>query len=157
MTMWEKISSAATGISAFAAMIAAVVAMKQATKADEQYQILMEEYLPNMERMLDSMSDYDHKEMQLRPRVQSREWGALYVDDLWETPEIKAFGMTEDEYLKWIKSRIDLAFLVSSPCYDESECEFIRIEWHRSFRLDAENRLRRTTIVEPKPVMATDN
>ena len=157
MTIWEKISSAVTGISAFAAMIAAVVAMKQATKADEQYQILMEEYLPNMERMLDSMSDYDDKEMQLRPRVQSREWGALYVDELWETPEIKAFGMTEDEYLKWIKSRIDLAFLVSSPCYDESECKFIRIEWNRSFRLDAENRLRRTTIVEPKPVMATDN
>ena len=49
MTIWEKISSAVTGISAFAAMIAAVVAMKQATKADEQYQILMEEYLPNME------------------------------------------------------------------------------------------------------------
>ena len=48
----------------------------------------MEEYLPNMERMLDSMSDYDHKEMQLRPRVQSRKWGALYVDELWETPEI---------------------------------------------------------------------
>ena len=110
--MWEKISSAATGISAFAAMIAAVVAMKQATKADEQYQILMEEYLPNMERMLDSMSDYDDKEMQLRPRAQSRELGALYVDKLWETPEINAFGMTEDEYLKWIKSRIDLAFLV---------------------------------------------
>ena len=110
-----------------------------------------------MERMLDSMSDYDHKEMQLRPRVQSREWGALYVDDLWETPEIKAFGMTEDEYLKSIKSRIDLEFLFSFPCYDESECEFIRIEWHSSFRLDAENRLRRTTIVEPKPVMATDN
>ena len=39
MNMWEKISSAATGISAFAAMIAAVVAMKQATNADEQYQI----------------------------------------------------------------------------------------------------------------------
>ena len=131
--------------------------MKQATKADEQYQILMEEYLPNMERMLDSMSDYDDKEMQLRPLFQSREWGALYVDELWETPEIKAFGMTEDEYLKWIKSRIDLAFLVSSPYYVESECEFIRIEWHRSFRLDAENRLRRTTMVEPKPVMATDN
>ena len=37
--MWEKILSAATGISAFAAMIAAVVAMKQATKADEQDQI----------------------------------------------------------------------------------------------------------------------
>ena len=138
-------------------MIAAVVAMKQATKADEQYQILMEEYLPNMERMLDSMSDYDDKEMQLRPLFQSRERGALYVDELWETPEIKAFGMTEDKYLKWIKGRIDLAFLVSSPCYDESACEFIRIEWHRSFRLDAENRLRRTTTVEPKPVMATDN
>ena len=29
--------------------------------------LLMEEYLPNMERMLDSMSDYDDKEMQLRP------------------------------------------------------------------------------------------
>ena len=82
MTMWEKISSAATGILAFAAMIAAVVAMKQATKADKQYQILMEEYLPNMERMLDSMSDYDDKEMQLRPLFQSREWGALYVDEL---------------------------------------------------------------------------
>ena len=39
VNMWEKISSAATGISAFAAMIAAVVAMKQATNADEQYQI----------------------------------------------------------------------------------------------------------------------
>ena len=127
MTMWEKISSAATGISAFAAMIAVVVAMKQATKADEQYQILMEEYLPNMERMLVSMSDYDDKEIQLRPRVQSREWGALYVVELWETLEIMAFGMTKDEYLKWIKSRIDLAFLVSSPCYDESECEFILI------------------------------
>ena len=100
MTMWEKISSAATGKSAFAAMIAAVVAMKQATKADKQYQILMEEYLPNMGRMLDSMSDYDVKEMQLRPLFQSREWGALYVDELWETPEIKAFDMTEDEYLK---------------------------------------------------------
>ena len=132
MTIWEKISSAATGISAFAAIIAEVVAMKQATKADEQYEKLMEEYLPNMERMLESMSDYDDKEMQLRPLFQSREWGALYVDELWETPEIKAIGITEDEYLKWIKSRIDLAFLVSSPCYDESECEVIRIAWHRS-------------------------
>ena len=61
--------------------------------------LLMEEYLPNMERMLDSMSDYDDKEMQLRPLFQAREWGALYVDELWETPEIKAFGMTEDEYI----------------------------------------------------------
>ena len=61
--------------------------------------LLMEEYLPNMERMLDSMSDYDDKEMQLRPLFQSRERGALYVDELWETPEIKAFGMTEDEYI----------------------------------------------------------
>ena len=61
--------------------------------------LLMEEYLPNMERMLDSMSDYDDKEMQLRPLFQAREWGALCVDELWETPEIKAFGMTEDEYI----------------------------------------------------------
>ena len=44
--------------------------------------LLMEEYLPNMERMLDSMSDYDDNEMQLRPLFQAREWGELYVDEL---------------------------------------------------------------------------
>ncbi|QGX99595.1 hypothetical protein EI983_15510 [Roseovarius faecimaris] len=127
---WERAAHIGTAASAVAALIASGTALVQVQSSQDAMERLNTELIPSLSEMI-AETGLDSRIMALRPVFARHEWRSLSIEELWQTPEIQAMGLTQDAFLTLLARGLSGPFL-RERCAAGDTCRF---SWDIAYRL----------------------